>query len=262
MTETVSVPGTDAKERRYNFALNKPEIRTVTIESQGGAATPPMRIRLQLTAKAKTPGGAMMEIRVLKAELLASNDAQKAAAAQASAALEPASALVVQMEVSNRGQPGEPKVGLTKQDPKAMRIVQQVMEPLSAALQGLFLPLPAKPIGVGAKWQQKGAGGGAEMSSNFTLTALGADGMATVTGDVTQHVKQAINDPRAGKDATIEVSVKGSYEWQTRFDRPVSKMKGEQKREQTMSAGGKGQTQSSVVRQTIETPDADKGDKK
>jgi hypothetical protein len=258
--ETMVEPGADAKERRYQFATGKAETRVVISQAkQGDGPAPSLRMKLQVTPKGPSkdnPGATTIEVRIMKIDYAPASDAEKAAAEKASAALEPATAVVAMADFTARGQlAGEPRIGLSKQDPKALKVAQQVMAPFSEALQALYCPMPQKPVGVGGKWQQKASAGGLAIVSTFQLKSV-TDGVLVVTREIDQKIpKQAIKDPRAPKDATLEAEVNSKHEWTTKLDRPATAAKGESKSTQTVTTGGKAQTQAMSMTVTVTMPE-------
>ncbi len=266
----VTEPGAEPRaERKYTFTPGKAETRVATIKdsiSQGGQTQeqPPIKATLSVTVKDKTPNGAHVEVKVTKLELVATNEADKALAAQAGAALNAVVGLAGLVEVTTHGQKGEMQFSVP-QGGKGAQLAQQIVPLLQQSIELLYLPLPTAPIGVGAKWESRskqGGGQGVEVKvvSSFTLKSWTAE-LGEVDATITKSApKQAMSDPRAPPGATVSVEGKATFAWAFRLDKPAQKVSGEDTTSTTVSvpAGLKGPGQSVVqvmkMKQTLEAP--------
>jgi hypothetical protein len=261
----VKEPGAEPRsERRYAFALNKTETRVAVVkmsvaQGQNAQEQPPVKLTLALTAKEKLPNGARIEVKVTKFELVATNDADKALAAQASAAMAGLAGLAAIVEVSNRGKQGELNFALpeTKEAKKAARAAQELLPVLQQLIEPLFPLLPAAPIGVGAQWEsvsKQSDAGGATMSvvSSFTLKSWAGDAGVITSSLIRSAPKQAMQDPRMPPGSTMQVDGKGTYEWSLRFDRFPTKTVGTSDTKIIIAAGPKNVVQSNKLQVNID----------
>jgi hypothetical protein len=252
-------------ERRYTFAVGKSETRSALVKmsvAQGATAQeqPPIRFTFAITPQTKTATGARVEVKLTKVELVPSNDAEKALAAQASAQFAGVVGLSGVVEVSNRGKQGELAFNMpeTKEAKKAARAAQELLPLVQQTVEVLYPPLPPGAIGVGAQWEstskQSEQGMTVSVASAFTLKSWAGDSGVIVTNITRSAPKQAVEDPRMPPGATMAVDGKGSYEWSFRLDKPALKLVGDSETKITITAGGKTVVQAVKVHQTLEIP--------
>ncbi len=265
----VTEPGAEPRaERKYTFTPGKAETRIAIIKdsiSQGGQTQeqPPIKATLAVTVKDKTANGAHVEVKVTKLEIVATNEADKALAAQAGAALGAVVGLAGLVEVTTHGQKGEMQFA-APQGGKGAQLAQQIIPLLQQSIELLYIPLPAAPIGVGAKWESRSKQGGQgvdiKVVSSFTLKSWTAE-LGEVDATITKSApKQAMPDPRAPPGSTMAVEGKATFAWTFRLDKPAQKVSGDDTTTTTVSvpAGLKGPGQSVVqvmkIKQTLESP--------
>lgn len=260
--EKVLEPGAEPRaERRYAFAIGKPETRVANIKiSANGTDQPGLKVTMSIVAsgKASKGNGFLMQVKIVKLELVPNNEKEKALVAQAGAALAQATGMVAQFEVTNRGK----KSALQMAAPDGKKLgeaAEQVAGILTQATDLMLPPLPVAPIGVGGKWEQRNSqtsdGSKSEVTSTFTLKSF-ADGSGVIVGDNLIKATSMQQDPRSQRTLKESVEGKGAYEWTLRFDKLPTKVGGEVINTVVRSMGDKSQTQTVKVKQTFEEPGA------
>lgn len=256
-------PGAEPRAvRSYAFVANRPEKRLL-LTRQGaqqpgvGTQEASFALTVELVAKVVKPTGARFEMKVLDIDVPGIPAAQKA---QAAAQLAAFRGIGAAFDVSKRGDVSE--VDFKADERMQMQGAELVLQSLQSAFELLVAPLPAEPVGVGAKWVRKveqpqpggaggaGAAGAPTTTHTFTLKEATAE-TATIHVEVEVNVpKHALAQRGAPPGTTEEVSGKGAYTFQVRFDRLATKVEGEMKIVRKLEApdgrGGK-QSESDVV---------------
>jgi hypothetical protein len=229
----VTEPGAEPRAaRKYTFAVGKTDKRLLTIrqsagrEGGGPAQEAAFALTADFTPKALKPTGTKFELKVLKVDL---PDAQGAQKAQAQAQLGVLAGLTGAFDITSHGEIGE--MDFKADERMASPGAEVIVQSLQQTLELLVPPLPAEPVGVGAKWERsverKERGQENTAKHAFTLTEVSAEGgtvTATVEIAVPKHPFQARGVPPG---ATEEVKGKGSYTYAFRFDRIATKVSGE-----------------------------------
>ncbi len=229
-------PGAEPRTRlSYAFALGKTRTVTNTIklevaaDSPGGGQQPP--IKYVFTATPKTRNNATssthFEIKVSSLELIvpAGANVPPEIAAQKKAMESAVAGLTGSFDATSQGDIEEIKFADDKVPPQAAELLQLV----AAAFDILLIPLPADPVGIGAKWQtvltKQGKG-----TSTATVSLISkGDGVATVKIENTVNTPPtAINDPRIPPGTTMEIKGSGSYTVDLRLDGVSSRATGTQ----------------------------------
>jgi hypothetical protein len=256
-------PGAEPRAlRKYSFVPNKIDHRVLTItqsmsQSARGQTTPPqevtIKISLDVATKQVKPAGATLEVKVTKVEL-------PGAPPQATQMLAAMNGLKGTFDVTSSGDVGEVQFAGTPQ--MQNQLAETILGGLSQAVQLLLTPLPASPIGVGAKWELSAKNEGEQNSRQFTLKEVSNDGALVETDIDVKMPRRLQQSPRGGPPMAIEADGKGKYTQTVRFNQVVTKADGEitinDKVEINDPKGGGKQTmmQTQKSRQTIETPGA------
>ncbi|HWL61524.1 MAG TPA: hypothetical protein VNQ32_01885 [Steroidobacteraceae bacterium] len=182
-TVTLLQPGTgQLQPLRYRFQSGRSETAKMdttmqlTMVASGmqvpmGASTP-ISIQIQLrTAEVGADGSAKMRFEVISAE--AGGDS--ATAAQLNPTLASMKGLSGSYSLDTRGQVSGSQMGA----PRAAAGIAPTAEDLQEQMQQLALPLPAEPVGIGARWRaiQQTSANGLEVTqtTEYTLRSRNAD---------------------------------------------------------------------------------------
>jgi hypothetical protein len=229
----VTEPGAEPRvARKYTFTVGKTDKRLLTVrqsvgrEGAGPAQEAAFTLLADFTPRAVKPTGAKIEMKVLKVDM---PDAQGPQKAQAQAQLAQFNGLTGTFEVSSHGEVGE--VDFKADERMAGAGAEVIIQSLQQALELVAAPLPAEPIGVGAKWERKveRKERGQETSSKhtFTLTEVTAEG-GTVNAEVALEVpKHPFQQRGVPPGATEEVKGKGAYAYAFKFDHVANKVSGD-----------------------------------
>lgn len=268
LTVKLLEPGAEPRAaRKYAFVANKTEKRVLTItqsisQSGAGQAMPPqeitMKLHLELTPKQVKPTGATVELKLAKVEL-------PGAPPQVASMLAAMNGFSGTFELSSHGEAGEASFAPTQGMQANPQLAQQIVESLSRGIELLLAPLPAEPVGAGAKWEIATKGQDDQGAKRFTLREVTNEG-GVVDSDIEMKIpRRATPAPRGGGTMFVEVDSKGHYTQQLRFNQISPKAEGELTENQKIEVGGEGkggQKQTVLVtqkaKQIIETPGAGK----
>ncbi len=227
--------GADPKAvRRYQFA-NKTEKRTLTIRqsmSQGGRAQeqPALAMTVEFAVKEAKGKVTKFEMKVVKVDLADKDKLDPRMVAQAAQELNMFTGLAATFDVSQTGEVGE--VAMSGTDKMQREGAAEMLQALQQFVELILAPLPAAPIGVGAKWEgtQTLREGGIEQTAKRTLELKElSEGGATIVSTLEKKVpKRAIPDPRMPKGSTMELDGTGTYTYAVRFDKIATKVVGDQ----------------------------------
>lgn len=262
----VTEAGADPKaSRKYTFAANRVDKRVLTIaqeQQRAGQRGPGLTLSMQIdfTPKKVEPKSTHFELKVNKVEVPVAG-LQPQQQAQLTQALGGLNGMTGAFEVTPRGEVGEVSMqaGDKMQNPLAEGVVQGI-----AQITELLVPaFPEAPIGAGAKWErnQEVAEAGVKQTRKavYVLKEVNAEG-GVVEVDVEIKIpKRAVQGKGVPPGTTVSAEGKGKYNYQFRFDRLATTVKGELQIKQHIEAvdeTGKKQTMDSVeiAKQTIETP--------
>ena len=108
--------------------------------------------------------------------------------------------------------------------------------------EGLFVTLPAEPIGKGAKWEEvttaQQEGLRATMTTTYTLKEVGPDGLTIGLTTVRKAPAQPYPDPRAPKGTTMSVDGVANGTIKVRLDRVPAKSQIESQTTVTLTQPG------------------------
>lgn len=230
-------PGAEPRAaRKYAFVAGRVDKRVVTIRQSAAAEgqamnSPALAFSVEFVPRDVKPTGARMEMKLAKVELAERDKVDPRMAQAAAQELAAFAGLMASFEVSSRGEIGQ--LALKGTDAMQREGAEVVLEAFQQVAELVFVPLPAEPIGVGAKWESDDAppagtpGAGETAKRTLELKEAGAQG-ATIVASTIRHVpKRPYPDPRL-RGATVEVQASGSYTYVTSFDHVPSKVTGEQ----------------------------------
>ncbi len=232
-------PGAEPRAvRKYAFVAGRVDKRVVTIRQSATAEgqamnSPAFALSVEFAPKEVKPTGAHMEMKLAKVELADRDKVDPRMAQAAAQELGAFAGLVASFDVSPRGEIGQ--LALKGTDAMQREGAEVILEAFQQVAELVFVPLPAEPIGVGAKWESDdapppgtpGAAGGEAAKRTLELKEATPQG-ATIAETLARHVpKRPYPDPRL-RGATIEVQVSGTYTFVTSFDHVPSKVTGEQ----------------------------------
>lgn len=219
----------------YSFALGKARTVTNTLkldvqaDAEGSGQQPPMKYTFTATPKTHNAGtnSTHFEMKINSLELIIPPGAQvpPQMAAQKSAMEKAFVGLTATFDANNQGDIEEIKF----QDDKAPPQVAQLLELLAAAFDIMLVPLPAEPVGIGAKWQtvltKPGKG---SSSATVTLISKSETGASLKVENTVSAPPTAVPDPQLPPGTTVETKGSGSYTVDIRLDGVSSKAVGSQ----------------------------------
>jgi hypothetical protein len=171
-----------------SYALSKGSTRTVVmsmdlamaVKSQGQALPPASLPRMGMTLEAatvdKSPAGEFKIDSHLTGVSLDPNGAQQEQVARAlRPQLDSLKGLSMAYWVNPKGHVRDVKLGVPSGVPQA---AQQLLNGMSQSFESMVTPLPAEPVGVGARWQviTRTANGGADLLQSAVYTLKARDG--------------------------------------------------------------------------------------
>jgi hypothetical protein len=221
--------------RKYQFAGNKPEKRTLTIRqsmSQGGRGQeqPALAMTVEFVVKESKPKATKFEMKVVKVDLADKDKVDPRMVAQAAQEFAAFAGLAATFDVAPNGEVGE--VAMSGTDKMQKEGAPEMLQALQQFVELILAPLPTTAIGVGAKWEgtQTLREGGIEQTAKRTLELKElTEGGATIVSTLEKKVpRRAIPDPRMPKGSTMELDGTGTYTYAVRFDRIATKVAGDQ----------------------------------
>jgi hypothetical protein len=250
-------PGADPKAPlRYAFSTKTRTVDTTITSSGGGAAgmdQPPIHFVFTATPKPKSMMGhdATIDVKVTKFDLQLPANAPPDLAAGKEQLEKALVGLTGHFDVSEFGEVGDTSFDASKL-PRGAANVASVLEQAFALI---VVPLPAEPVGVGAKWtksdSQRMADQGATVTAKMTVTLVSRDAHgATFKVENTSSGTIAVHDPRAPKGTTVERKSTSSYTVVARLDGVASKVDGQAQTTGTQKVPGQ-QDQSMQVQQKV-----------
>lgn len=258
-------PGADPRAKlAYAPVLGKTTtvLATITAEMTGEgvppdqAKQPPIRFTFAVTPKKKLDGGkTQVEIKIPKIEL-APGEKIPAEAQKQMAALEAAFAkLTGTFSLSSSGETTDLDFN---SDALPRGSAEQLLALVARAYDLLFVPLPAAPVGAGAKWVASStqAEQGVTVDTTFTLLSKTDSALDLKVETLRIAAPRAIRDPRSNQKMMVEIKGGGTFNLSVALDALTTKASGDTVTNIITNVEGKKTSAGEKVAVTIEKPAA------
>lgn len=233
-------PGSDPKSRlAYAFASTTRMVDATVKRSQSaGAAVPNATATFHFvftaTPKPNGSGGATIDAKVAKLEIALPAGAPSDAKAGMRSLEKSFVGVVAHVDTTASGSISDPKYEVQESS--------DAVEMMTSALEMLVLPLPAAPVGIGAKWVLTPArrdDDGTDVGGSVTMTLVARDPhTATIKVEATNSGKLPIPDPNAPKGSYLERTVSSHSQVVIRFDGIAARGDGDMKMDVTQKVPG------------------------
>ncbi len=259
-------PGSEPRTAlSYHFALGKPKtvVATITASVEGkgmrgmSQSQPPIRISFAVTPKTHNVATHVVhfETKVTHVEIVADEGGLPPDVAQVAGALDKALAGIDgSFDASTAGVITNVKFNAMKMPAQ----LEQFADLLQKTFELLIVPLPAEPVGVGAKWTTFSAGPANSKdegeTATVTLLSQSGDALSVKIDTVLATSITPLDDPQAPPGTTVKTDGSTSYEMDLRLDGIAQKGDGHETMTKTITVPGKGtQTIDQKIAETIAT---------